>query len=327
LIPWGWLYGVVNAVRVLLYRYGWRNSYRCSVPVVSVGNIAVGGTGKTPLVDYILRQQAQYGRHVAVVSRGYGGEKGAPVRVVCAGEGPVLSAGQCGDEPFLLASRNPESVIIVAPRRADGIRFAIENFAVDLILLDDGYQHLAVQRDLNVLLLDSRYPFGNGYVLPAGLLREFPSALQRADMVIMTRYSGQSLPVQCQNKERLFASQELEGNAYSLTGETYPLSRLQQSRCVAFAGIATPDDFFTGLKSLGITLQATLSLSDHCTYSAATLQQIRALSADADILLTTEKDAVKLSDQLFDVPCCTVGLTFQLRDSDRLAKRIDDLFL
>ncbi|MDY0189383.1 MAG: tetraacyldisaccharide 4'-kinase [Desulfuromonas sp.] len=326
LVPWGWLYGAVNLVRAWLYRHGWLPSYRSPVPVISVGNIAVGGTGKTPLVDYLLRWQLSQGRTVAVISRGYGGEKGAALRVVCAGDGPLLTAAQCGDEPYLLALRNRQAIIIVAPKRADGIRYALEQFAVDLVLLDDGYQHLAVQRDLDLLLLDSRHPFGNGHLLPAGLLREFPQALQRADAVVMTRYAEQRVPQRCSAKPVVCAKQKLADQAYDLNGKKYPVTLLKKSRCVAFAGIANPDDFFTALTEMGILLQATLPLADHCSYGAETVQKIKAVVEDADILLTTEKDAVKLSAACFDVPCCAVPLTFELVASDLLQQRIETLF-
>ena len=326
LIPLGWIYGTINSVRAWLYRQGWLSRYRSPVPVVSVGNIAVGGTGKTPLVDYLLRLQLAHGRTVAVVSRGYGGEKGAAARVVCAGNGPLLTPQQCGDEPYLLAIRNPQTVIIVAPQRAAGIRYALQNFAIDLVLLDDGYQHLAVQRDLDLLLLDSRHPFGNGHVLPAGLLREFPLALQRADMVVMTRYANQEVPKRCSAKPLVYARQSLAEQAYSLSGSDYTVATLKNSRCVAFAGIANPDDFFSALTDLGITLHASLPLTDHCSYSPAIIQQISALAADADILLTTEKDAVKLSAACFAVPCCAVPLKFELVASELLEQRIEALF-
>lgn len=332
LVPCGWLYGVINLVRVWLYSCGFFKSYRSSVPVLSVGNIAVGGTGKTPLVDYLLKQQQQMGRKVAVVSRGYGGEGGEQVSVACAGAGPVLSAKQCGDEPYLLAMRNPQAVIIVAPERAAGIRFALENFAVDLVLLDDGYQHLGVQRDLNLLLFDSRCPVGNGHLLPAGLLREFPSSARRADLCIMTRCSTDAEPLKqsvarlCRGKQVLCAGQFLSDSALSLTGDQFTGAVLRKSRCVAFAGIANPDDFFSALTAMGITLQATLALPDHCEYSVDQINRINSLAQGADLLLTTEKDAVKLNQHSFSLPCCSLALKFELREAEILRQRIEVLF-
>ncbi|MCD6527981.1 MAG: tetraacyldisaccharide 4'-kinase [Desulfuromonas sp.] len=344
LVPLGWLYGVINVVRAWLYRRQCLASYRSPVPVISVGNLAVGGTGKTPMVDYLLQGQLHRGRRVAVVSRGYGGEKGVPVRVVCAGNGPLLSAAQCGDEPYLLAMRNPEAIVIVAPRRSVGIQLAVEQYAAEVILLDDGYQHLAVKRDLNLLLFDSRHPLGNGHLLPAGLLREFPSASARADLFILTRYplgdvgsdSLMSLASLAPFSQPLVrARQHLDDTVRDLQGQSYSLEQLQQGRCVAFAGIANPADFFSGLEGLGIDLQATLALADHCEYTESLLDSIRALAygsvgADgvdgADFLLTTEKDAVKLQSALFEIPCCSCALVFEPLEPDVLEQFVEALF-
>ena len=326
LIPLGWLYGVVNFIRAWLYRQGWLTSYRSPVPVISVGNLAVGGTGKTPLVDYLLQRQIEGGRRVAVVSRGYGSEKGAAVRVVCAGDGPLLSAQQCGDEPYLLAWRNPEAVVIIAPQRSVGIRYAVERFAVDLVLLDDGYQHLAVQRDLNLLLRDSGCPFGNGHLLPAGLLREFVSAAARADLYIFTRYKNHELPLLPCAKPVVLATQQLANGAQDLLGNDYSLEQLRQGRCVAFAGIASPDDFFSALAGLGLELQATLPLVDHCEFTPQLVESLRDLADGADFLLTTEKDAVKLDATLFNIPCCSFALIFEPLEADVLDQHVEALF-
>ncbi|MEA3465299.1 MAG: tetraacyldisaccharide 4'-kinase [Thermodesulfobacteriota bacterium] len=327
LIPIGWLYGVVNFIRAWLYQQEWLTSYCSPVPVISVGNLAVGGTGKTPLVDYLLSSQLQRGRRVAVVSRGYGSEKGAAVRVVCAGDGPLLSAQQCGDEPYLLARRNPEAVVIIAPQRSAGIRHAIEQFNIDLVLLDDGYQHLAVQRDLNLLLLDSGCPLGNGYLLPAGLLREFPSAATRADLCIFTRYKNHEIPLLPCAKPVVRATQQLANSAQDLLGNDYSVEQLRQGCCVAFAGIASPDSFFIFVIKSGIVLQNVLPLPDHCVYSAAVIEQINAMANEADFLLTTEKDAVKLDATQFSVPCCSFPLIFEPQEVDVLEQHVEALFV
>jgi len=326
LIPIGILYGCINFIRAKLYQWGVFSRYISSVPVVSVGNLAVGGTGKTPLVDYLIKQQQLNQRKVAVISRGYGGKNTDSVRVVCAGHGPLLSAKDCGDEPYLLAQRNPETIVIVAPKRSAGIDYAAKKFKVDLILLDDAFQHLAVERNLNLLLFDSRYPVGNGHLLPAGLLREFTSAQKRADLCISTRYDEQTaVPFICE-QPLVKAQQRLASTACDLSGATYSLEQLRNGKCVAFAGIASPDDFFTSLRELGITLQSTLPLADHCEFTSQRIEEIKKLSADADYLLTTEKDAVKLNANLFDIPCCSFPLVFEPLESDLLNQKIESLF-
>jgi tetraacyldisaccharide 4'-kinase len=135
------------------------------------------------------------GRRVAVVSRGYGGQGAGRVGVVCAGDGPLLPPAVCGDEPYLLAQRNPRALVLIAPRRTEGIRLAVEAFAADVILLDDGFQHLSVARDLDIVLLDACRPFGNGHLLPAGILREPASALEQAGIVVLTRSKGLESPL------------------------------------------------------------------------------------------------------------------------------------
>lgn len=326
LVPIGWLYGCINFVRVKLYQMGIFARYSASVPVVSVGNLAVGGTGKTPLVDYLIKLQQAQQRKVAVISRGYGGEKGAPVRVVCEGQGPIMAAAQCGDEPYLLARRNPETVVIVSPQRSAGIDTAIQTYGVDLIILDDAFQHLAVARDLDLLLFDSRYPLGNGHLLPAGLLREFPSARQRADLCIMTRYNQHSAkPLLC-TQPIIRAQQSLARCGKDLHGHDYSLDQLRQGKCVAFAGIANPNDFFAALGEIGVTLEATLPLPDHCEFNQHVIEKIRAMASDADYILTTEKDAVKLDAQMFNRPCCSFSLAFEPLEADLLEQKINCLF-
>lgn len=340
LVPFGWLYGTINVVRAWLYRQQLLSSYRSPVPVISVGNLAVGGTGKTPMVDYLLQRQLSKGRRVAVVSRGYGGEKGAPVRVVCAGDGPLLTAGQCGDEPYLLAWRNPAAVIIVAPQRSAGICLAVDQYDVDVVILDDGYQHLAVKRDLNLLLFDSRHPLGNGHLLPAGLLREFTAAASRADLFIMTRCVDDDKTPRSVDKAKLAglkhfaqpvvrARQHLTDRVRDLNGTSYSLAQLQQANCVAFAGIANPDDFFLALEELGVVLTSRLALADHCDYTPQVVDSIRALINGldgVDFLLTTEKDAVKLKAALFDIPCCSCSLAFEPLEAEVIEQYVEALF-
>lgn len=182
LLPFSIIYRELIRLRAVLYRWRVFSSYKAPVPVISVGNLAVGGTGKTPVVDYLLKFCLAKGRRVAVVSRGYGGRKHSGVQIVSGGNGPLLEPEQCGDEPYLLARRNPQALVLVSPKRAQAIQQAVESLGAEVVLLDDGFQHLAVQRDVDIVLLDAQRPFGNGHQLPAGLLREPISALGRGDL-------------------------------------------------------------------------------------------------------------------------------------------------
>ncbi len=308
LIPLGRLYGVAGRLRVAMYRRGLIGSYRAPVPVVSVGNLSVGGTGKTPMVDYLVKYYEGRGKRVAVVSRGYGGTQGRGVAVVCCGEGPLLSPRQCGDEPYLLARRNPLALVLTAPRRAQGVRMAWERFGAEVVVLDDGFQHLAVKRDLDIVLLDARCPLGNGEVFPAGLLREFPSALERADLHVLTRCSSERRTEDMAEGASVGCRFVLSDEGQSLRGETVSLVNLAGLRGVAFAGIADPEGFFAGVKAKGVSLGEAVALPDHVAYDAPVLSRLAAACRGADFLVTTEKDGVKLKAEDFQLPCYQVPL-------------------
>lgn len=314
----GRLYGLIGRLRRKLYRAGVLTVYRAPVPVISVGNLTVGGTGKTPMVDDLVKSLLGHGRRVAVVSRGYGGQGAGRVGVVCAGDGPLLPPGVCGDEPYLLAQRNPRALVLVAPRRAEGIRLAVERFAADVILLDDGFQHLSVARDLDIVLLDARRPFGNGHLLPAGLLREPLSALSRAGVVVLTRSDGSENPVPTLTCPLIRCRHRLAVETVSLAGENLPLKSLVEQRGVAFAGIADPENYFAALAAQGLKLVRTLPLSDHVVYDRDTLALLVDAAQDADFLVTTEKDGVKLSAAQLPRPCYQTPMTLEFYGQDSL---------
>jgi tetraacyldisaccharide 4'-kinase len=307
----GCLYGLLGRLRRWLFRVGALPVYRAPVPVISVGNLTVGGTGKTPMVDFLLKWFSGQGRRVAVISRGYGGRGAGRVGVVCAGEGPLLPPDVCGDEPHLLAQRNPDALVLVAPRRAEGIRLAIERFAADVILLDDGFQHLAVARDLDIVLLDACRPFGNGYLLPAGILREAPTALAQAGVVVLTRSVGAEKPDLNLKCPLIRCRHRLAVEAVSLAGDKLPLSSLAGQRGVAFAGIAEPENFFSALAAEGLQLVQTLPLPDHIDYDRDTLARLAAAVRDADFLVTTEKDGVKIASEQLPAPCYQIPMTLE----------------
>lgn len=317
----GAVYGGLMRLRAWSYRRGWGRVYRAPVPVISIGNLSVGGTGKTPMVDYLARYYLRQGRRVAVVSRGYG-SRGRGVRVVSAGDGPVLDVTLCGDEPMLLARRNPGLLVLVAQRRAHALRHAVKVLKAEIVLLDDGFQHLAVARDCDIVLLDARRPFGNGRVLPAGLLRERPSALQRGQVFVLSR-ADRDTPLLPLPGPVLRCRHRLAQEAVSLSGHRVMLSELQTRRGVAFAGIADPEAFFSSLVAAGLQLSATLAFSDHAAYNDADRQRLYASAAQAEYLLTTEKDAVKLEGQPLPLPCYQVGLELDWLEPGALEDLLD----
>ncbi|TRO82748.1 tetraacyldisaccharide 4'-kinase [Trichloromonas acetexigens] len=322
LSPFSELYGRVGQVRVALYQRGLLRSHNFPVPVISIGNLAVGGTGKTPTVDWVARYCQGRGRRVAVVSRGYGGRGASDVAVVSDGRQLRLSPEVAGDEPVLLARRNPQLIVVAAPRRAQGVWTAILELGADLIILDDGFQHLAVRRDLDIVLLDAKRPLGNGRVLPAGLLREFPEALARGDLFILTRADEETVPPDLPGPV-LTSRHRLADRVTALDGKSLSFDSLQGKRLVAFAGIADPEAFFSDLRGKGLTVSETLAFPDHVTYNRAELASINA--AGGDLLLTTEKDAVKLRAADFTVPCCQVPLELTFDRPELLTAHLDRL--
>jgi tetraacyldisaccharide 4'-kinase len=311
LLPFSMLYGMFVWLRGKGYDSGMFSCYRAPVPVISVGNLAVGGTGKTPVVDWLLKAFLQQGKRPAVVSRGYGGTFAGEVGLVSAGDGMLLPAAEAGDEPFLLARRNPQALVLIARKRAVGVRCAVEKQCADVVILDDGFQHRAVARDLDLVLLDANRPFGNGLPLPGGLLREFRGALERADLLLLTRADKQTTGT-FSGKPSWTSRHQLADYAISLTGERCLLSDLQGKKLLAFAGIAKPEAFFHALSAAGLNIAVKLPLSDHVKFDAQSLAEVVSLADGCDALLTTEKDAVKLAAEMFNIPCYQVPMRIEI---------------
>lgn len=326
LSPLSFLYGLLMRARSRLYRCGLKQAYRAAVPVVAVGNLTAGGTGKTPTVDFLLKHARSRGVQCAVVSRGYGGRYRGPVGVVRAPGGPLaMTPHECGDEPFLLALRNPEVPVYVARRRASGVQ-AAERGGAALIVLDDAFQHLAVKRDADIVLLDARHPFGNGRLIPAGTLREPIAALRRADLVIVTR-SGETLAPALPREVPVLYSRHVPDNALRCLNGDPADPRLWRGKSVlAFAGIARPDDFFNSLGGFGFSRIETLALDDHQDYTPDILSLLNRSCDNLDLLVTTEKDAVKLTDAAFTKPCLQLGMTLSFNETAPLDALLEQLY-
>jgi tetraacyldisaccharide 4'-kinase len=288
-------YGLALRLRAAAYAAGLFRFRRLPRPVVAVGNLTVGGTGKTPMVVYLAHWFMERGKRVAVLSRGYGGSLEGSTRIVADGRTIFLSPGETGDEPYLLASSLPGLMVVIGADRYRAGLLALERLNPDIFILDDGYQHLRLQRDLNLLLLDCGKPFGNGLTLPAGILRESVSAAERADLVIYTR-CGSTEPARITGKPWLRASHRLTGALSLAGGVPQPFGSLGDLRGMAFAGIAEPSAFFDSLEREGVRLTATLAFPDHCRYGEEEIAAICRLkdASRVDYLLTTGKDAVKL---------------------------------
>ena len=290
-------YALILRLRALGFRLGLLRSYRLSCPVISVGNITLGGTGKTPMVAWIAGELMRRGKRVAVLSRGYGGSARGALRIVSDGKSVLATPEEAGDEPCLLAAKLPGLMVVIgADRYRAGLR-ALAELKPDLVILDDGFQHLRLKRDLNILLLDAKKPFAGGWTLPAGLLREPVGAARRADLVVYTRCpEGAPGPDLFPDKPSCWTKHQFSGIVPLAGGELAGFAAARESRVLAFSGIADPEAFFTGLEGIGVRPVTTISFPDHTPYGEAEVAAILRLkvASRSTLLLTTQKDAVKL---------------------------------
>lgn len=275
LLPLSALYALAVTLRRYTYRIGLLPRWQAALPVIVVGNLTVGGTGKTPLVIWLVQQLQARGLRVGVVARGYGGQSGRGAQEVYKTSSAVL----VGDEPLLIAQRTGAPVAVAA-KRARAVALLCQRYPLDAIIADDGLQHYGLRRDLEFVVLDGQRRFGNGYWLPAGPLREGVGCLQSVDALIVQ--GGTPRPGELPMQLHLLNAVNL------LSGEQCPVTQLPSG--VAMAGIAHPERFFTLLTQQGVTLQGTTIFRDHQPYRLAMLQS---LTVDRQPLLMTEKDAVK----------------------------------
>jgi tetraacyldisaccharide 4'-kinase len=300
-LSWVFLTGVKS--RQAAYRRGWLKTRHLNRPVISVGNLSVGGTGKTPLVVLIAKTLLACGHRPCILTRGYGRRRGKGLIVLDPDAGLVFDPRVVGDEPAALAQALPEVPIIVSADRFRGGLIGEQDFNASVYLLDDGFQYLALARDLDVVLLDVTRPTSDLALLPAGRLREPFSALQRAHWVILTRTElgdagGVQAQVQAQNpRARVFrCSTKLAGLREARSGLPEPPDNLLCNQVAAFCGIGNPTAFFADLRSWRFRLVAERVFPDHHVYESRELENLCALSrsAGAEVLITTEKDLFNL---------------------------------
>ena len=317
-------YSLVMLLRAFLYQKNiFLKSQRLSVPVISIGNLTLGGTGKTPMVRYVTRLLLDRGLRPAIVSRGYGGKAIGTVNIVSDGVRILLPPDMAGDEPFMLAEALPGVPVLTGPERVRVARHAIQEFGVNRIVMDDGFQHLAVSRDLDLVLFSARTLLGNGRVFPGGPLREPLSALGRAHCFVITGVDSGNRTKVDDFQRRLqgafpekpvFAGEYLPTEIWhSRQGKTCTLAEAKEIPVFAFAGIANPDSFRQTLRQEGFSLVGFKEFKDHHGYTA---QNVAALVAaaqayGAQALITTEKDFVKLRPFFADFPL--LALTIELR--------------
>lgn len=307
LLPAAAGYGLGLYARLVAYNLQVFKQKKVNVPVISIGNITCGGTGKTPVTIDLAQRLTDMGHKVGVLSRGYKRLSKDPYVVVSDGRGNFRDCGESGDEPYMIARAVPEAVVIVGSKRVVTAPMALSKYGCDVLLLDDGFQHFPIARNSDIVLIDYHDELGNDRLLPAGRLREPLTALSRADWVIITK-----VPV-APDFERLIRIRSII-NKYAPQAEVsscrmaphsvrtldgdvaLPPTTLNGTKVIAFSGIARPSVFVSQLEQLGADVVGHRSYGDHHWY---THQDVSDLADDfqtkeAELIVTTEKDAVKL---------------------------------
>ncbi len=304
LFPLALFYWGLTLWREIFYRVGFFVTHRLPVPVVSVGNITLGGTGKTPTVISIAETALSMGKRPAIVSRGYGRTTTGTV-IVSDGKGTLVPWEEAGDEPLLMAKRLPTVPVVVDEQRFRGGMVAVEQFGVDMIILDDAFQHRAVERNLDVVLINSRERAENYRMLPYGRLREPTWSVRRADIVVLTKTDGESTVPAVHRKIARHARKIMKSSLRPRETEN-----LKGRKVVAFCGIGDPDSFRPTLRQLGADIVAFQKFRDHHIYDESDMNDLKKLleKRNGDTLVTTEKDWVKLprsegkDDSILPVP-------------------------
>jgi len=302
-------YGGVARLRALLYEWGWFAQRRLPVPVLAVGNLTLGGTGKTPVVialtDWLLAQ----GKQVAILSRGYRRTSTDACLLVSDGERLLVSPNEAGDEPFLMAQRCPKAIVAVGADRYQLGDWVLHRFPVDCLVLDDGFQHLGLYRDVNLLLVDATDVEGLAAVVPAGRLREPLQAAARATAIVVTRADvpaqvtevGQRLqatlgtlpdPIQVVFRPECLVS--------VVTGSLQPLSWSKGKTALLCSGVGHAGSFHSLVERMGVKVLDEVVYADHHTYTSQDVERLsaRATELQAELVVTTEKDACKLATLL-----------------------------
>ena len=316
-------YGLAMKIRAKMHELGLFRRNSLPVPVISVGNLVLGGTGKTPTVRHLAKILGQQGYRPAIISRGYGGKAKQKVNVVADGHSILLTPEQAGDEPYMLAEALPGVPVLTGTRRLHPCRRAAEAYTADVLILDDGFQHLAVKRDLDFVLFDATVLVGNKRIFPGGILREPWSALDRCDAFIITG-------ITVKNREQAEEFSELLKIQFpgkpvfpaSLGDLTLRCSDLKATRpspqesFFAFCGIANPGRFTESLRTMAIRQSGFLALPDHVSYNQAMMTDIcrQAVASGARHLVTTHKDFVKIKNFDSPLPRYIAEVGLQIKD-------------
>jgi tetraacyldisaccharide 4'-kinase len=320
---------MIVQIRLWRYRSGWRAQHHLGTQVVAIGNITVGGTGKTPVVELLAKSLRDRGRRVAILSRGYKSKKldrpqkwqdsnGRAIpeekmpKVVSTGSALLLDSKYAGDEPFMLARNLDGVAVVVDKNRVKGGLFAVGQLAADTLLLDDGMQYLDLAHSIDIVLVDAGSPFGTEALLPRGTLREPPKNLRRASYILITKCTGSSNEALVSRIRKYNKTAEIiecmHGPIYLenvFTRERQPLEFLKDKWVGAISAIAVPEAFEGSLAKLGARVEIQRRFSDHYRFSRKEVEHFmqRCVERDMELIVTTEKDAVRFPKPAsIDVP-------------------------
>ncbi len=302
LLPLSWLYALVIEARNKTFDWGIVRSESVDVPVISVGNITTGGTGKTPLVEYIVKHFQNKGKNVAVIARGYK-RSSRGVVIVSDGSRVLVDANTGGDEPVQIAHKFPKAVVVVGERRVEAARVTIDRFAPDLIILDDGFQHRHLRRDLNIVVMSASKDIVGESLLPSGSKREGLKALRRADVVALSRADSSTSAGEWSNKLHPWFRGPIVMFQYVTETFCRPIHQLPVSASaiamkpvLAFSGIGDHKGFVRSLESSGFNVRDDIRFPDHHSYTFDDMKRITSNMkvAKAEICVTTEKDSMRL---------------------------------
>ncbi len=329
--PFSALYSLATRLRLAAYRRHLFSVSKLDALVISVGNITTGGTGKTPLVEWVCRILAEEGKRVCVLTRGYRRQNSNEQVVVSDGNKVLTDVAAAGDEPWLLArDLLGIAAVVCNTNRSEAGRWALDNLQSEVFVLDDGFQHLQLARDLNIVTIDATNPWGGG-LLPSGHLREPLAGLARADCFVLTRTEEQpdltSITAALQKivgHTAVFPSRMVTTRLRLLGGETPDQVSSTQKPVAAFCGVGNPKSFFNHLRREGYELAFERAFPDHYNFEQADVDSIigEAKAKGAASILTTAKDAVKLSSLRFEIPCYVLEIRISIEDEAHLIQII-----
>ena len=320
------IYLTVITVRKLLYRFNLIKSKKLSCFVISIGNIITGGTGKTPMTMYVAGIIKSLGLNPVIVTRGYKGTYQNDFALVSNGTDIFLNAVEAGDEALMMAEslRIP---VIVGKNRYKAGKFVLDKFKPDVIILDDAFQHIALKRDLNLLLCDFNKPFGNLEIIPRGRLREPKTAIERSDAVILTRSETKDKLYQIQKTDLFKPKQVFITSHFPFIAETINCnSKIEKNLKVSvflFSGIANNLDFKSTCKKMGMEVNGTAEFTDHYQYTKKDLENIivQFKQSKAEYIVTTQKDYIKIKELLSEafskISLIVIGVKIKFTDEDK----------